>query len=136
MNDHDVTTSSPRSSVWKAIIGLTLVAGIVLRAWVYRSALGVPDSDEGVVGLMARHVLDGELTTFFWGQGFGGSQEALLTAPIFALAGSGWLTLRLVPVVLSGLAAIVVWRVGRRTIGEPAATIAGCALWLFPPFLV
>ena len=34
---------------------------------------------------MARHILHGQFTTFFWGQGYGGSQEALLTAPIFAV---------------------------------------------------
>ena len=28
------------------------------------------------------------------------------------------------------------WRVGRRTIGEPAAVFAGCLAWLWPPFLV
>ncbi len=126
-----MTTSvrRPRSPVWKAIISLSLVAGIALRVWVYRSALAVPDSDEGVVGLMARHVLDGEVTTFFWGQGFGGSQEALLTAPIFALAGSGWLTLRLVPIVHSGLAAIVVFggSGGGRSASRPRPSpAAGC----------
>ena len=34
---------------------------------------------------MVRHILHGELTTFFWGQAYGGSQEALLTAPVFAV---------------------------------------------------
>ena len=46
-----------------------------------------PDSDEAIVGLMARHVLDGELTTFFWRQAYGGSQEAILTAPLFWVVG-------------------------------------------------
>ena len=128
--------SRPASRRWLALVGLVAVAGVALRTWVYRSALGIPDSDEGVVGLMARHVLDGELSVFFWGQAFGGSHEALVTAPLFAVAGSSWLTLRLVPIVVSGVAALVVWRVGRRTIGEPAAVVAGCAMWVFPPFLV
>jgi hypothetical protein len=125
-----------RSPPWLALIGGSFVAGLALRVWDYRSALGVPDSDEAVVGLMARHVLDGELTTFFWGQGFGGTQEVLLTAPVFAVAGSSWLALRLVPIVLSGIAALVVWRVGRRTIGEPAAVVAACLAWIWPPFVV
>jgi hypothetical protein len=119
-----------------AMVAVAGVAGIALRVWVYRSELGIPDSDEAVVGLMARHVLDGELTTFFWGQGFGGSQEALLTAPVFWVAGSSWFTLRIVPIVLAAVAAVLVWRVGRRTIGEPAATVAGCVAWLWPPFVV
>ena len=62
-----------------ALVGLL---GIALRIWTYRSTLGIPNADEAVVGLMARHVLDGELTTFYWGQAYGGSQEVLLTAPL------------------------------------------------------
>ena len=101
-------------------MALTGVAGLALRVWTYRSAAGVPDSDEAVVGLMARHILHGQFTTFFWGQGYGGSQEALLTAPIFAVFGSSWLALRLVPIALSAVTALLVWRVGLRLMGERA----------------
>jgi hypothetical protein len=103
---------------------------------VYRSSLGTPNSDEAVVGLMARHVIHGELPTFFWGQAYGGSQEVFLTAPVFLVTGSGWLSLRIVPIVLSAVATVLVWRVGRRTIGEPAATAAAAIFWIWPPFLV
>jgi len=121
---------------WWAVVALAGVAGIALRIWVYRTALGIPDSDEAVVGLMVRHFQHGELTTFFWGQGYGGSQEVLLTVPVFAVFGSSWLALRIVPMLLSAVAAFVVWRVGRRTIGEPGATVAGCVLWIWPAFAV
>lgn len=117
-------------------IALALGGGIALRIWVYRSTLGIPDSDEAIVGLMARHILNGELTTFFWGQSYGSSQEALLTAPLFAVFGSSWLALRIVPMLLSGVAALVVWRVGRRTVGETPARVAAAAYWIWPPFLV
>jgi hypothetical protein len=119
---------------WAASLGLTAAAGIALRVWTYRSALGVPDSDEAVVGLMVRHVLHGQVTTFFWGQAYGGSQEVLLTAPVFWLFGSSWLALRLVPIVLVAAASAVVWRVGRRTIGEPGATLAAALFWIWPAF--
>ena len=61
---------------------------------------------------------------------------SLLTVPVFRIAGSSWLTLRLVPIALSVVAAIVVWRVGRRTIGEPAAGVAGGLAWIWPPFVI
>ena len=35
-----------------------------------------------------------------------------------------------------GLAAVLVWRVGRRTVGEPAARIGAALFWIWPPFLV
>jgi hypothetical protein len=96
--------------------------------------MGTPNADEAVVGLMARHAAHGQLTAFYWGQAYGGTQEVLLTVPAFWIAGSSWLLLRLVPIALTVLAVIIVWRVGRRTIGEPAATVAAVVLWVWPPF--
>jgi hypothetical protein len=45
------------------------------------------DSDEAVEGLMARHVLHGELPAFFWGQAFKGVPEVYAAAGAFALFG-------------------------------------------------
>ena len=98
--------------------------------------MGTPNGDEAVVGLMARHASHGHLTTFYWGQSYGGPQEAWLTVPVFWLLGSTWLAVRLVPVVLTIVAAVLAWRVGRRTIGEPAATVGAALLWVWPPFAV
>ena len=121
---------------WGLLALLAALAGIGLRVWVYRSSLGIPDSDEAVVGLMARHFAGGELATYFWGQAYGGSQEVLATVPLFWIAGSSWLTLRLVPIALSAVTALVIWRVGRRTIGESAAVAAACLSWIWPPFVI
>jgi hypothetical protein len=115
------------------LLGGAAVGGLVLRIWTYRSQAATPNGDEAVVGLMVRHALDGELTTFFWGQDYGGTQEVLLTVPVFFVAGSGWLTLRLVPIVLTAVAAVLVWRIGRRILGEPAAAVAGALFWIWPP---
>jgi hypothetical protein len=111
-------------------------AGLALRVYVYRSTLGTPDSDEAVVGLMVRHFSHGQLTTFFWGQAYGGTQEVYLTVPIFVAFGSSWLALRIVPILLTAVACVVVWRVGRRTIGERQAIVAAALLWIWPPFAV
>jgi hypothetical protein len=46
------------------------------------------DSDEAVEGLMALHVLNGELPAFFWGQAFKGVPEVYASAGAFALFGS------------------------------------------------
>jgi 4-amino-4-deoxy-L-arabinose transferase-like glycosyltransferase len=119
-----------------AVLLLGLLAGTVLRVVVYRSSLGVLDGDEAVWGLMARHFLDGEFSVFFWGQGYGGTLEVFPTAALFALLGTSTLAIRIVPIALTALAAVIVWRVGRRTVGEPAARIAAVLLWVWPPYLV
>ena len=42
-----------------------VAAGIALRVWLLRLPTGVLDSDEAIVGLMARHMLhEHEFTTF------------------------------------------------------------------------
>jgi hypothetical protein len=112
------------------------VAGVVLRVATHSSSLGVLDGDEAVWGLMARHVLDGELSAFLWGQGYGGTQEVLATAPLFAAFGSGTVVMRLVPVALTAVASVLVWRIGRRTVGDPSATAAAVLLWVWPAYLV
>jgi hypothetical protein len=118
------------------VLGAGVVAGLVMRIAVYRSSLGVLDGDEAVWGLMARHLLDGEFSVFFWGQGYGGTQEVIPTALLFALFGTSTFAMRVVPVVLTAVAAVLVWRIGRRTVGEPAARVAAVLLWVWPPYLV
>src|SRR4029077_17553633 len=84
-------------------------------------------------GLMARHVVHNhQFTAFYWGQNYGGSITAVVMAPVFALFGSSTTTLKAVPIVMSAIAAVLVWRLGRRTIGEPGATIAALAFWVWP----
>jgi Dolichyl-phosphate-mannose-protein mannosyltransferase len=130
-----MTSVVTRRGLLAVVVG-GATAGIVLRVVVYRSSLGVLDGDEAVWGLMARHVVDGELSAFFWGQGYGGTQEVLATAPLFALFGSSTVVMRLVPVALTAVAALLVWRIGRRTIGEPGASAAAVLFWVWPPYLV
>jgi hypothetical protein len=108
-------------------------AGIAMRAFVYLSVLGSTNSDEAALGLMARHALQGEFTTFLWGTPYGGPQEAWLAAPIFAVFGSSVAALRVVPLALDIAAVLLIWRVGRRTIGERPAVIAAALCWIWPP---
>ena len=116
------------------LTGLAVLAGLGLRVFTLTSGLRILDADEPVWGLMARHVLDGEFSVFFWGQAYGGTQEAFLTAGVFALAGSGTLTLRIVPMALTAIAAVLVWRIGRRTFGEPAAMLGAALFWIYPGY--
>ncbi len=136
----DAATSTPllQARRFTPSIGLVLVllaagVGIALRIAVQLSVLGDTNSDESVLGLMARHALHGQFTTFLWGTAYGGSQEALLAAPIFAIFGSSVAALRVVPLVLDLIAVVLVWRVGRRTIGERPAVIAAALYWIWPP---
>ncbi len=44
--------------------------------------------------------------------------------------------MRIVPIALGAATALVVWRIGRRTIGELPAIVAGCVMWIWPPYVI
>jgi len=104
--------------------------------WILSGPLGAVDQDEAVVGLMGRHFRAGHISVFFWGQNYGGSQEAMATALVFAVLGAGRVALKIVPIAGYAVAAWLVWRIGRRTIGEPRAGIAAGVFLVGPAFFV
>ncbi len=108
----------------RALVPVVVVFGLALRVWMLNHPMGGLDADEAIVGLMARHILEGEFPMFYWGQLYGGPHEPLLTAGFFQLLGPSTLVLKVVALLISGAACILLWRVGKRTVGEPAATVA------------
>ena len=112
------------------------VVGVALRVFVFLSPISTLESDEAVVGLMALRTLDGDPSIFYWGALYGGSQEAFATAAVFAVTGASTLVLKLVSLAIYVCAGVLVWLVGRRTVGEPAARVAATLFWVWPPFSV
>jgi hypothetical protein len=133
--DRDEARASDRALV-RAVAPAFIVFGLAARIWMLRNRIGGLDADEAVVGLMARHILDGEFPMFYWGQIHGGPHEPLLTAGLFQLFGSSTLVLKIAALLLSAAACILVWRVGKRTVGEPAATVAALMFWVWPAAFV
>lgn len=113
-----------------------IAAGIVLRVWIMLSSQGALDADEAVWGLMAAHVLHGHLTTFYWGQAYGGTQETLVAAALFWVFGQSTAALKTAPILFWAVATVLLWRVGRRTLGEPRARLAAALFWLWPIYFV
>jgi 4-amino-4-deoxy-L-arabinose transferase-like glycosyltransferase len=119
-----------------ALVVAGVAAGILLRIEVLRSELGALDSDEAVVGLMALHVLDGEFSAFYWLQAYTGFQAPVLLAPVLALVGPHALVLKVFTVLLFAIAGVLVWLVGRQTVGADAAWLGALLFWTWPPFFV
>ncbi len=86
-----------------------LLTGIVCRVallthyeWVNGGEVDVYLADEGIVGLMGKHILEGRaLPVFFYGQHYLGALEAYLAALSFAVFGISLFALRLVPFTAS-----------------------------------
>jgi 4-amino-4-deoxy-L-arabinose transferase-like glycosyltransferase len=79
------------------------------------------NADEAVVGLMATHILDGELPVFFWGQSYMGSLDALLVAGAFLLFGKSVLAIRIVQILLYSGTLLTTYYLGAKIIGKTEA---------------
>lgn len=117
---------------WRIGVLAFAVLGLALRVLAYRGRLGTLDSDEAVVGLLADELRHGHWSAFYWGQHYGGTLEPGLSAAVTAVAGTSPLAVKGVPLVLSGVAAVLVWRVGRRLVDERVAQTAGLLCWVAP----
>ncbi|MGE0881685.1 MAG: ArnT family glycosyltransferase [Acidimicrobiia bacterium] len=117
---------------WRLVMAGGLIAGLVFRIWVLVSPMRVLDSDEAVVGLMAKSAAHGHFTTFFWGQAYGGTLEALLAAPIVRLMPTTVVGLKLVPLVLNAVAAVLIWRIGCWIFDRRSAALAAVLFWMWP----
>ena len=65
----------------------SLIVAFLLKTWLILSDVIPFNSDEAVVGLMARHILQGADPIFFYGQAYMGSLDAWLVAVGFTIFG-------------------------------------------------
>jgi len=78
-----------------------LLVAAVFRTWLILIDGVSFESDEAVVGLMARHINQGKpIPTFFYGQAYMGSLDALLVAGGFRILGESVDTIRVTQMVL------------------------------------
>src|SRR5688500_554085 len=92
-------TLTHRSSVFTLL--LILLIAVLLRGWLIQTESVAFSSDEAVVGLMARHITQGQpIPTFYYGQAYMGSLDALLIASSFLLLGESIKAIRIVQAIL------------------------------------
>ncbi len=115
----------------------TLILGLLLLAAGWKVALLVANafpfnSDEAIVALMARHILQGERPVFFYGQAYMGSLDAYLVALGFQLLGEGVWVIRLVQVLLYvGFLSSTIW-LGKEGLGSLESGILAALLLAVP----
>ena len=120
----------------RVIVVIGLLAAVLFRLFLIFEPLGELDVDEAVSGLMARHILQGELPVFYWDQNYGGTGEIFLTAAVFALFDSSTAAVRAVPILLLAATAFVLWRAGRRFFDEPGASVGAVLFLVWPAYFV
>lgn len=91
----------------------------------------VIDSDEAIVGLMAKHITEGKgIPVFYYGQHYMGSLEALGVALLFKCFGISTVALKAVPLFFSLLLIPLIYALGKEVGGKIAATLSAllCAV--------
>jgi hypothetical protein len=110
------------------MLSLAVRVGALLRGW---PAL---DSDEAIIGLMARHILQGARPAFYFGQHYLGALDAYIAAAFFAVLGPSTVALRLsmLPLVIGFL--IMAIAIAQLTYGKVGAIFAGVVLAFGPAY--
>jgi hypothetical protein len=116
---------------------LLVACGGLLRLDFMRAVEYTIDSDEAIVGLMAKHILEGApVPTFYYGQHYMGSLEAIMASASFWLFGMSGFTLQLVPLAWSLVFIVVMFFLGRECGGVVVGRIAALLTAVPPVALV
>lgn len=125
----DVATGTPVwVRRWTYVMSAVLISiGVFGRIIVLTGPVGRLNADEAVAGLMARSLLDGQWTPFYWGQHYGGTVELLVLAPAIALIGNA--AMWVIPLIESVIIAALVYRLTADVRPGPDALLAAALSW-------
>ena len=117
-------------------LGLLLLAGLAFRLYLLGRFYTIPDADQTILALMARHVQHGELPVFYWGQPYTGAGDAYLSAALFAIFGQHGALIH-VPALLGSmvfvaLSSVLAWRL----YGPGVAILCALYLSIAPALLI
>ncbi len=128
----------PRSTLRELLlIVFLMIVATAVRLDFMRGVQWSIDADEAIVGLMGKHILEGRgIPTFYYGQHYMGSLEAILASVSFALFGISNFSLQLVP-LLSAVALVpIMHRLGSLLGGLQAGRVAALLMALPPAGLI
>lgn len=114
------------------LVVVTLIAACIRFDFLAATKF-VIDADEAIVGLMAKHIVEGgHLPVFYYGQHYMGSLEAILVAGMFSVFGISEWALQSVPFLFAVALTPVIFLLTRELGGRAAAHFAAI-LYALPP---
>lgn len=118
------------------ISGLGILIAIVSKGILVFTKAVPFNSDEAIIALMARHILQGERPIFFYGQAYMGSLDAWLVAGAFRLIGESVFAIRVVQIILYVLFLLTMWSIARLVFKD--RLVADISIWVaaIPPILI
>lgn len=89
-----------KSAAEPLCLAFILAAAVWVRfLWMSFRGFDIFNSDQAVIGLMAKHILEGKPMVYFYGQGYMGSLEAFAAAAFFLLRGMTLSSLQCAPLL-------------------------------------
>ncbi|MGA1437795.1 MAG: hypothetical protein ACO35F_09975, partial [Ilumatobacteraceae bacterium] len=119
-----------RIQVTYLLTATAAIVGVVNRWLFHTGSAGRIHADEAVAGLMARDLLSGDWSTFFWGQQYGGTAELIFLAPAVAIFGSS--ALAILPLVESIVLTGLVFAYCRNFLSQQDALLTASLVWAAP----
>lgn len=106
------------------------LAGLFERAWLL---FHLPiNADQAIVGLMAKQILHGHTTAFYWGQSYGGA-EPYVVAALSVVLGKSAVATSATAAILAAVAAALTYVCARQLSGNRTiAVLAATAVWVWP----
>lgn len=121
---------------WCYVLCVTAIALMVRLNLLFASHF-VVDADEAIVGLMAKHIVEGRgVPVFYYGQHYMGSFEALCVALGFFLFGVSGVVLKLIPLLFALALIPVIYQLCLELAGRNTARLAALFIALPPMGLV
>ncbi|MCU1476234.1 MAG: hypothetical protein JWQ64_927 [Subtercola sp.] len=107
-----------------------LVIGFGLRIMLTFTSAYTIDSDNAVVFLLAKHISEGDITWFFWGQTYGGTMLELLAGGAMVVFGPHVQVLSFVGVAFFAGATLLVRQIAISAFKDPVVgNVAGILFW-------
>ena len=134
------TTAAPAPPRRRTLLPWLVAAAVLVTAAARVAYLASPvmqfNADEATTGIMVRRILAGHGYVYYAGQEYGGALEQYLEAAVYAVTRlpQNPLTLRLPLVALCCLTCVLVYRVGRDVLGDPARALVAAALYAVGPW--
>ena len=127
-----------RWSAWVPAVSIAILA-LILRSWFFLAFdEAYFDSDQAIVGLMAKHITEGRSwPLFFYGQEYMLAVEAWVMAPVFLVLGPSVFALHLTMALLNAAAGALLLGLFVRDAGlsPTRALVATLPFWLAPVVL-
>jgi len=115
------------------VYGIPIFLAAVLKLLVWSPHVTPFNADEAIVALMARHITQGQLMAFFYGQSYMGSFDAILVALFFELFGESVWVIRLVQSLLYLGTVATTIMIGARLLGSSRKALYAGLLVALPP---